>query len=147
VQQGIAHRLPSLAEEPGNRLKIPGVNQVLLPPRLHAGLLVVIHPRCRQILEDSAVARGDPGFDNVSVATARLMRALGMKIHAINPRGASDEPTDWIATADLLDEMLRVADVLVISAAPVPLADPQGMTKRPHEVVKFNDLDGEFVVR
>ena len=29
----------------------------------------------------------------------------------------SDEPTDWIATADLLDEMLRVADVLVISAA------------------------------
>jgi hypothetical protein len=104
-------------------------------------------PRCRQILEDSAVASGDPGFGNVGVATARLMRALGMKIHAINRRGASDEPTDWIATADLLDEMLRVADVLVISAAPVPLADPQGMTKRPHEVVKFNDLDGEFVVR
>src|SRR6266481_547313 len=51
------------------------------------------------------------------VATARLMRAFGMKIHAINRRGASDEPTDWIATADLLDEMLRVADVLVISAA------------------------------
>jgi phosphoglycerate dehydrogenase-like enzyme len=40
-----------------------------------------------------------------------------MKIHAINRRGASDEPTDWIATTDLLDEMLRVADVLVISAA------------------------------
>ena len=45
------------------------------------------------------------------------MRAFGMKIHAINRRGASNEPTDWIATADLLDEMLRVADVLVISAA------------------------------
>ena len=29
----------------------------------------------------------------------------------------SDEPTDWIATADRLDEMLRDADVLVISAA------------------------------
>ena len=57
------------------------------------------------------------GFGNVGVATARLMRAFGMKIHAINRRGASDEPTDWIATADLLDEMLRVADVLVISAA------------------------------
>src|SRR3974390_599134 len=40
-----------------------------------------------------------------------------MKIHAINRRGASNEPTDWIATADLLDEMLHVADVLVISAA------------------------------
>src|SRR6516225_3396123 len=57
------------------------------------------------------------GFGNVGVATARLVRAFGMKIHAINRRGASDEPTDWIATADLLDEMLRVADVLVISAA------------------------------
>src|SRR5437588_12873455 len=57
------------------------------------------------------------GFGNVGAATARLMRAFGMKIHAINRRGASNEPTDWIATADLLDEMLRVADVLVISAA------------------------------
>src|SRR3954451_22684602 len=57
------------------------------------------------------------GFGNVGVATARLMRAFGMKIHAINRRGGSDEPTDWIATADRLDEMLRVADILVISAA------------------------------
>ena len=57
------------------------------------------------------------GFGNVGVATARLMRAFGMKIHAINRRGASDEPTDWIATADFLDDMLRAADVLVISAA------------------------------
>jgi len=57
------------------------------------------------------------GFGNVGVATARLMRAFGMKIHAINRRGASHEPTDWIAATDLLDEMLRVADVLVISAA------------------------------
>jgi len=57
------------------------------------------------------------GFGNVGIATARLMRAFGMKIHAINRRGASDEPTDWIAATDRLDEMLRVADVLVISAA------------------------------
>ena len=39
------------------------------------------------------------------VATARLMRAFGMKIHAINRRGASDEPTDWITKADRIDEM------------------------------------------
>src|SRR3954447_1028997 len=57
------------------------------------------------------------GFGNVGVATARLMRAFGMKIHAINRRGWSDEPIDWIATADRLDEMLRVADILVICAA------------------------------
>src|ERR1700747_2614173 len=57
------------------------------------------------------------GFGNVGVATARLMRAFGMKIHAINRRRESDEATDWIATADRLDEMLRVVDILVISAA------------------------------
>jgi glycerate dehydrogenase len=57
------------------------------------------------------------GFGSVGVATARLLRAFGMKIHAINRRGASDEPTDWIATTDRLDEMLRAADVFVVSAA------------------------------
>src|ERR1700741_3579793 len=57
------------------------------------------------------------GFGNVGVPTAWLMRAFGMKIHAINRRGASDEPTDWIAATERLDEMLRIADVLVITAA------------------------------
>jgi hypothetical protein len=33
------------------------------------------------------------------------------------------------------------------SREPGPLADPQGTTKHPSDVVKFNDLDGEFVVR
>ena len=44
------------------------------------------------------------GFGGVGVATARLMRAFGMRIHAINRRGVSDEPADWIATTELLDE-------------------------------------------
>src|SRR5258707_12929461 len=57
------------------------------------------------------------GFGNVGAATARLMRAFGMKIHAINRRGASDEPTDWIATTEKLDELLRAADVFVVRAA------------------------------
>ena len=57
------------------------------------------------------------GFGNVGVATARLMRAFGMKIHAINRRGASPEPVDWIATPDRLDDMLRAADVFVVCAA------------------------------
>ena len=57
------------------------------------------------------------GFGAVGVATARLMRGFGMRIHAINRRGASDEPTDWIATTEGLDELLRASDVFVISAA------------------------------
>jgi phosphoglycerate dehydrogenase-like enzyme len=58
------------------------------------------------------------GFGGIGVATARLMRAVGMRIHAINRRGASDEPTDWIGTTTQLPELLAAADVLIIS---VPL--------------------------
>ena len=37
---------------------------------------------------------------------ARLMRAMGMQIHAINRRGHSAEPTDWIGTPEQLDVLL-----------------------------------------
>jgi phosphoglycerate dehydrogenase-like enzyme len=57
------------------------------------------------------------GFGGVGVATARLMRGLGMRIHAINRRGVSDALVDWIGTPDRLDEMLKAADVLVIAAS------------------------------
>ena len=56
------------------------------------------------------------GFGGVGVATARLMRAVGMKIHAINRRGRSAEPTEWIGPPDQIDALLRAADVLVIAA-------------------------------
>jgi glycerate dehydrogenase len=60
------------------------------------------------------------GFGGIGVATARLMRALGMKIHAINRRGASDAPTDWIGTPADLDTLLAAADVLVIATPLTP---------------------------
>ena len=56
------------------------------------------------------------GFGGMGVATARLMRAMGMQIHAINRRGHSAEPTDWIGTPEQLDVLLRAADVVVIAA-------------------------------
>ncbi len=55
------------------------------------------------------------GFGGIGVATARLMRAIGLSIHAINRRGSSAEPVDWIDTPDRLDSLLAAADVLVIS--------------------------------
>ena len=55
------------------------------------------------------------GFGGIGVATAKLARALGMRIHAINRRGAADMPVEWIGTPDRLDELLRASDVLVIS--------------------------------
>src|SRR5215510_1966719 len=56
------------------------------------------------------------GFGGVGVATARLMRAMGMQIHAINRRGSSAAPTAWIGTPAHLDVLLRTADVFVIAA-------------------------------
>ena len=54
------------------------------------------------------------GFGGIGVALARLMRGVGMRIHAINRRGASDTVTDWIGTPAQLDAMLAASDVLMI---------------------------------
>jgi len=51
---------------------------------------------------------------------ARLARGIGMKVHAINRRGRSEEPTDWIGTPDQLDLLLAVSDVLVICTPLTP---------------------------
>jgi phosphoglycerate dehydrogenase-like enzyme len=55
------------------------------------------------------------GLGGVGAATARLMRGVGMRVHAINRRGATAEPVDWIGAPDRLDALLAAADVLVIS--------------------------------
>jgi glycerate dehydrogenase len=55
------------------------------------------------------------GFGGIGIATARLMRCLGMRIHAINRRGATNQKVDWIGTPDRLDELMAAADVLIIS--------------------------------
>jgi len=57
------------------------------------------------------------GFGGVGQATARLMRGIGMKIHAINRSGKTGEAVDWIGTPDRLDEMLAAADVFVVCLA------------------------------
>ncbi len=56
------------------------------------------------------------GFGGIGIATARIMRCVGMRIHAINRRGATTEQVDWIGSPDRLNELLIASDVLVISA-------------------------------
>ena len=55
------------------------------------------------------------GFGGIGAQTAKLLRAFGMRIHAINRRGATEATIDWIATPDHLDELLAASDILVIS--------------------------------
>jgi phosphoglycerate dehydrogenase-like enzyme len=56
------------------------------------------------------------GFGAIGRACARLLRAFGARIHAINRGGRSDAPVDWIGTTRDLGAMLPVCDVLVIAA-------------------------------
>lgn len=106
-------------------------------PMAEHALAMVLAASKRLLVEHEALKRGEfnqgkrnrslaggvcgiLGFGGIGVATARLMRALGMKVHAINRRGASDEPTDWIGTPADLDSLLGAADVLVISTPLTP---------------------------
>src|SRR5262249_60510977 len=58
------------------------------------------------------------GFGGIGAATGRLMSGIGMRVHAINRRGRTDERVDWIGTPDRLNELLEAADVLLITASP-----------------------------
>lgn len=62
------------------------------------------------------------GYGGIGVATARLFRCLGMRVHAIRRQPApADDLVDWIGTPDRLDELLAASDVLVLSL-PLTLA-------------------------
>jgi len=56
------------------------------------------------------------GLGGIGTATARLMHGIGMRVHAINRHGRTDERVDWIGTPERLNELLEAADVLLISA-------------------------------
>lgn len=56
------------------------------------------------------------GFGAVGEATARLLKPLGVEIHAINRRGEAEEPTAFLGTPMDLDAVLSRCDGLVIAA-------------------------------
>jgi phosphoglycerate dehydrogenase-like enzyme len=89
------------------------------------------------------------GFGGIGVATARLMRAVGMQIHAINRRGHSAEPTDWIGTPAQLDVLLRAAEVLIIAAplthATVGRIGARELALLPEDAILVNLARGEII--
>jgi phosphoglycerate dehydrogenase-like enzyme len=106
-------------------------------PMAEHGLAMTLAAAKRLLIEHTALARGEfnqhtrnrmlagkicgiLGFGGIGVATARLLRAMGMQIHAINRRGQSDEPTDWIGPVSDLDQLLATSDVLIVSTPLTP---------------------------
>lgn len=55
------------------------------------------------------------GFGGIGQATGRLMRAMGMKVFALNRSGRTEEPADFVGTLDDLEYVLRVSDVIVVA--------------------------------
>jgi phosphoglycerate dehydrogenase-like enzyme len=55
------------------------------------------------------------GFGGIGTATARLMRAFGARIYAVNSSGHTAEPTDFAGTLADLDHVLAAADVVVLA--------------------------------
>lgn len=89
------------------------------------------------------------GFGGIGAATAKLMRAIGMRIHAINRRGATDADVDWIGGVDLLDELLAVSDVLLISApltrTTLGIIDAAALARMKPDAILINLARGELI--
>jgi glycerate dehydrogenase len=54
------------------------------------------------------------GFGGIGIATARLMKAFGARIHAVSRTGLPAEPAEFVTTLAGLDQVLAAADILVI---------------------------------
>ncbi len=63
----------------------------------------------------SGMTAGILGYGGIGRATARLMRAFGMRIYVINTSGRSSEPADFVGTLRDLERVLRESDVVVLS--------------------------------
>jgi glycerate dehydrogenase len=135
-------------------------------PMAEHALGMVLAAAKRLLIEHTAMARGEfnqgtqnrmlaggvcgiLGFGGIGVAVARLARGIGMRVHAINRRGQTDQPIDWIGTPDKLSELLPVSDVLVISAPLTRvtrrLIDAQALARMKPDAILVNLARGEII--
>ena len=71
------------------------------------------------------------GLGGAGKALAGLLKALGMRVHAVNTSGKTDEPVDFVGTLDQLEPILRGAQVVVLTLP---------YTKLTHEIIGENAL-------
>jgi phosphoglycerate dehydrogenase-like enzyme len=84
-------------------------------PQRHAALAAGRYDKWAPSLVLNGAVCGILGFGGVGTATARLMRAFGARIHAVNRTGRASEPAEFVGTLADLDRVLAAADVLVVA--------------------------------
>jgi phosphoglycerate dehydrogenase-like enzyme len=84
-------------------------------PQRHAALAAGRFDKWEQALVLDGAICGILGFGGIGMATARLMRAFGARIHAVNRSGETSEPVEWVGTLADLDQVLSVSDILLVS--------------------------------
>src|SRR6476646_3140152 len=84
-------------------------------PQRHADLAKGKFKMWERVLTLDGAVCAILGFGGIGRATARLMRAFGARIHAVNSSGRTGEPVEFIGTLADLDQVLTTADVLVIA--------------------------------
>jgi phosphoglycerate dehydrogenase-like enzyme len=115
----------------------------------HAKLAAGVFDQFRVIRMLAGSVCGILGFGGIGVATARLMRASGARIHAINRRGTTSEPVDWIGRVCDLDRLLNEADILILSlpltAATKGLLGGRELALMKSDAILINLARGEIV--
>ncbi len=84
-------------------------------PQRHAALAAGQFDKWAPSLVLEGAICGILGLGGIGIATARLMTAFGARIYAVNRSGRSSEPVEFLGTLADLDQVLAVADVLLIS--------------------------------
>ena len=85
-------------------------------PQRHAGLARGEFNQAEPVLTLDGAVCAILGFGGIGTSIARLMRAFGARIHAVNTSGSTAEDVDFVGTLADLDQVLAAADVLVVSA-------------------------------
>ena len=154
-----------LAEMPAGVLVATNGGAYAEPMAEHA-LAMALAGAKRLLVEHAALTRGEfnqfarnrmlagsvcgiLGFGGIGVATARLARGIGMRVHAINRRGMSEEQVDWMGTPDQLDALLDASDLLVICTPLTPttlgMIGAQQLARMKDDAILVNVARGEIV--
>lgn len=84
-------------------------------PQRHAALAAGEFNRSERLMTLNGAVCSILGYGGIGSATGHLMRAFGVRIHAINGTGQTADPVEFIGTLADLDRVLLAADVLVIA--------------------------------